>query len=170
MKLQTVFRWIYIALLVLLQVWVFNYVYLFKVATPFVYLFALLLFPVNTTKAQLTLVGALIGLVIDLFSGTPGMHMAAATAAGFLRNYMLMPFVEVESEAELEFPPSSKLHGRGVMLFILEWVLVHHIILFGLDAVKGFDFIYFLLRLSSSVALTYVCLVILQLLFLERKR
>ena len=36
-------------LLVLLQVWVFNYIFLFKVATPFVYIYTLMLLPLNVS-------------------------------------------------------------------------------------------------------------------------
>ena len=89
MRLQMIWTTLGIVLLVLLQVEVFNYIQLFRYATPSVYLFALLLFSVDTPKEWLTLVGALIGLSVDLLSGTPGLHMAALTLVGFLRNYLL---------------------------------------------------------------------------------
>ena len=101
MRLQMIWTTLGIVLLILLQVEVFNYIQLFRYATPSVYLFALLLFSVDTPKEWLTLVGALVGLSVDLLSGTPGLHMAALTLVGFLRNYLLAPVVDIESYTAL---------------------------------------------------------------------
>lgn len=165
MRLQMIWTVLGIMLLVLLQVEVFNYIQLFRYATPSVYLFALLLFSVDTPREWLTLAGALIGLTVDLLSGTPGLHMAALTLVGFLRNYLLMPFVDIESN--LRRAPSMRIHGWGIWLAILEMVAIHQLLLFTLDSWGGFDWEYYLLRMGSSMLLTYLIVMILQMLFLE---
>ena len=149
-----------IVLLVLLQVEVFNYIQLFRYATPSVYLFS-----VDTPKEWLTLVGAVVGLSVDLLSGTPGLHMAALTLVGFLRNYLLAPVVDIESN--LHRAPSMRIHGWGIWLVILEMVAIHQFVLFTLDSLGGFDWEYYALRLGSSMLLTYLIVMILQMLFLE---
>jgi rod shape-determining protein mreD len=166
MKLQIVWTALGIVLLILLQVEVFNYIQLFRYATPSVYLFALLLFNVDTPSVWLTLAGAVIGLAIDLLSGTPGLHMSALTLVGFLRNYLLAPVVDIESN--LHRPPSMRIHGWGVWLAILEMVAIHQFVLFTLDSLGGFDIGYYFLRMGSSLLLTYLIVMILQMLFLER--
>ena len=165
MRLQWIWTALGIVLLVLLQVEVFNYIQLFRYATPSVYLFALLLFSVDTPKGVLTLFGALIGLTVDILSGTPGLHMAALTLVGFLRNYLLAPVVDAESN--LSRAPSMRTHGWGIWLVILELVAIHQFVLFTLDSLRGFDWGYYALRMGSSILLTYPVVMILQMLCLE---
>ena len=73
-------------LLVLLQVWVFNYLFLFKVATPFIYIYALMLLPLNMSVSGLLWRAFIIGMLIDILSGVPGLHAASFTATAFMRN------------------------------------------------------------------------------------
>ena len=67
-------------LLVLLQVWVFNYIFLFKVATPFVYIYTLMLLPLNVSVSALLWRAFIIGMFLDILSGVPGLHAASLTA------------------------------------------------------------------------------------------
>lgn len=159
--------YVFVALLmVLLQVWVFNYTYLFRVATPFVYLFDLMLLPIGFSKVGSTLLGAVLGMIIDVFSGTPGLHMASTALTGFLRPYFLRFLMKPDIDTTL--PPASKVMGKGVFLILFIWVFIHHSLLFFLDAFSGFNWWVLIVRLGASSIFTYVCLVILQLLFFER--
>ena len=48
--------------------------------------------PVGTSRDLVVLFSFLIGLVIDMFSNTPGMHAAACTLAGFIREPLIRFF------------------------------------------------------------------------------
>ena len=61
-----------------------------------------------------------------------------------------------------------RIHGWGVWLAILEMVAIHQFVLFTLDSLGGFDIGYYFLRMGSSLLLTYLIVMILQMLFLER--
>lgn len=166
MKIQHLWTLIGALLLVILQAGVFNYINLFRYATPSVYLFALMLFSINTSRAAMTLWGALIGLLLDILSGTPGLHMAAMTLVGFLRNYLLLAVVE--SDSDHSRLPSVRNHGRGVILSIVELVVIHQLVLFSLDSLRGFDVSYYLLRMGSSMLLTLLMVMLLQIVCLEQ--
>lgn len=169
MKLQSIYRFFLVVVLLMLQVWVFNSLVFLRVATPFVYLFGLWIFPVGSAPLLLTWVGALMGMALDFLSGTPGLHLAAATLAGFVRPYLLSELVDREDNNDA-YPPSFHLHGKGVLLSLLSWVSIHHVLLFGLDFFSGSSWHYFLLRTFSSILFTSILLLLLQLLFLEKKR
>ena len=62
-------------LLVLAQVLVINHIRLGGYVHPYIYLIFVMLLPINMPGWQLLFSGFGIGLVIDLFMGTPGMHM-----------------------------------------------------------------------------------------------
>jgi len=118
----------------------------------------------------ITLWSAFSGLLLDILSGTPGLHMAAFTATGFLRSYLLPLFVDSDTDGSC--PPSLAVSGWGIALLLLILTAFHHTLLFLLDAVGAFDLPYFLLRLGTSVvatyALTLVCLLLLG--YRSRKR
>ena len=96
-------------LLVLLQVWVFNYIFLFKVATPFVYIYTLMLLPLNVSVSALLWRAFIIGMFLDILSGVPGLHAASLTATAFVRNGLARPFLEKDSD--LGYPPSARNHS-----------------------------------------------------------
>lgn len=159
-KIGLVFKMV---LLILLQVWIFNSLYLFRYATPYPYVLVLLLLPISTSKGGMTLLGGVVGLVLDMLSGTPGLHTASFTCVAFLRNDLLIPFVDSDTETSLPFNSRNKM-GRS-MLLLLELITLHHIIFFGLDAIGGVSWEYISLRFVSSLFFTFLLSFILIVLF-----
>ena len=80
---------IYFVVLVLVQVLILNNIHFLRVATPFLYLYFILKIPVGTSQTNVVFFSFLIGLVIDMFSNTPGMHAFACTLAGFIRQPLI---------------------------------------------------------------------------------
>ena len=73
---------IYFVVLVLVQVLILNNIHFLRVATPFLYLYFILKMPVGSSRTNVVFFSFLIGLTIDVFSNTPGMHAFACTLAG----------------------------------------------------------------------------------------
>ena len=61
---------------VLLQVLVLNHILIFRMISPFYYLIFLLLLPYDTPRAMLIFLGFILGLSIDAFTNTLGVHAA----------------------------------------------------------------------------------------------
>lgn len=80
---------IYFVVLVLAQVLILNNIHFLRVATPFLYLYFILKLPVGISRTNVVFFSFLIGLVIDIFSNTPGMHAFACTLAGFIRHPLI---------------------------------------------------------------------------------
>lgn len=70
--------------LFLLQVLVFNHVHIFGYATPMPYIYFLLILPSDTPRWLYVLLGFVLGLLIDLFTNTPGMAAGSMTLSGLL--------------------------------------------------------------------------------------
>jgi len=78
-------------LLVLFQVLVFNHINLFGYINPFIYIGWVLLFPIKKSKNVLLLTSFFLGILIDTFSDTGGIH----TAAILLIAYFRLPILEL---------------------------------------------------------------------------
>ncbi|WP_373812298.1 rod shape-determining protein MreD [Porphyromonas loveana] len=155
-------------LLILLQVWIFNYIYLFRIATPFLYIYLLMLLPLNTSVTSLLWRSFIVGAVIDILSGVPGLHAAAFTAVAFVRNRLAQRFMEKDSE--LEYPPSSRNLKSGVYILLLELTVIHHFLLFVLDFWSLQNISYLLMRMGASMLFTYLLLLITNSLFGKRMK
>lgn len=167
MKLDYIWLFLKIAILILLQVWFFNYLFLFRYATPFPYVAILLLFPIATSKVKMTLLGGVVGLLLDLLSTTPGLHTAAFTFAAFCRNYLLQLFIDADTDTMRPLPFRGKFEASLLLLLLL--ILIHHTIFFGLDAIGGISVQYLLLRLFSSSAFSLVVALIFLFLFSSQR-
>jgi rod shape-determining protein MreD len=150
-----------IIILILLQVLVLNNIQFSGFVNPYVYIMIVLLLP-SLTPAWLVLsVSFLSGLVIDLFSGSPGMHASATLLAGFSRQYVLRlisPRDGYESGSDL----SMAAYGfRWFVTYTAVIVLIHHTSLFFLEVFRFTDFFRTIFRilLSSFFTIGFILLI-----------
>ena len=143
--------------LVLLQVFFFNHIHLFGYATPFIYLYIEVKLSSDISRHALMLWAFLLGLLIDVFSDTPGMNAAAAVFLAFLRPTLLRLFVPRDTNET--FTPS--IHTMGLSSFVKYLsmcVLFHHLLLFTIVFFSLSSPLELLLRILSSAMLTVCCL------------
>lgn len=160
---STWFRFVLVSLvLIVAQVWVLSPWELFRVATPYLYPFALLLLPIGLKQIPSTVIGFVIGSILDLLYPTPGLHASALTAVGFARYYLLRPMIS--REIDIDAPALyTELQGKSIILLI-ELLALHHFLLFALDGGWMIDLGYMLLRFGSSLALSLMLGTILLML------
>ena len=75
------------------QVLLFSHIHLFGYATVYIYLLFILKMPRFATRNAQMVWAFLLGLVVDMFSNTPGINAAAATFLAFMRDYVLAMFI-----------------------------------------------------------------------------
>ena len=101
------------------------------------------------------------GLIIDFFSGSPGMHSSATVLAGFVRPYVLR-IISPRDGYEPGSEPSMLAYGfRWFLSYTFLMVLVHHTALFYLEVFRFADFFRTMLRvlLSSLFTVTFILLI-----------
>jgi rod shape-determining protein MreD len=148
-------------LLILLQVLLFNNIQFSGYVNPYVYIMFILLLPIELPSWLLLLLSFATGLIIDFFSGSPGMHTSATVLAGFVRPYVLR-IVSPRDGYEPGSDPSMLIYGfRWFFLYTLLIVLVHHTALFYLEVFRLADFFRTFLRvlLSSFFSITFILLI-----------
>jgi rod shape-determining protein MreD len=163
--LKIIFHFVFF---VLLQIWVFNNLLLFMIVEPFLYFFVIVKLPTQMTRSRIILISFLLGLTIDVFSNTPGMHAAACTLIGFLRNPLIGAYVDKETLEEAT--PSYHAFGTGAfMRYTVTLVIIHHVVLFLLESISLFDPAFLLLRIFASVILTTLCIFVAEAFNVRRK-
>lgn len=129
---------IYFLILVVVQIPLLQNWVLFKTAFPFPYIGFILLLPFAIARSWHMVVAFLIGLIIDIFSNTPGMHAAASVAVAYGRNAWLSVATDVGDE-DLDIT-IQHLKILRFLFFIIPLIFIHHLFLFILEneGVSGF--------------------------------
>ena len=110
-----------------------------------------------------------IGLAIDIFSNTQGMHASASTLAGFLRE-PLIRLLQGEDLPVGVYPSFYTFGHKGFFLYVLLFIIIHHCVLFLIEALSFFDSYYLLLRIGASVVTTVLLIMIFELFNFESQK
>ena len=156
--------------LVTAQVLLVNHIRLGGYVHPYIYLIFVMLLPLNTPGWQLLLSGFGIGLAIDLFMGTLGMHAGATTLMAFCRPGIVR-IVSGSQKLEMTREPSINQQGFPWFLrYTLCMVVVHNFSYFMLE---GFSFHLVgqaLLRILISVPVSTFLIIVVMFLFSPSKK
>jgi hypothetical protein len=147
------------------QIFLLHYVQLFDFALCYIYVFFLILLPVDTPKANTLLIGFGLGLAVDYFYQTFGIHALACVFVGYLK-----PALKNSFEPLKDFQPdwicSIKNYGLGWFLrYYGTLILVHHLTIFLVEAAGPEFLIRAVIRALASVVFTLIIATILQYLF-----
>ena len=112
--------------LLLLQGLVLNNIELSDYINPFLYVLFILSLPLNASKYLVLILSFVMGISIDIFSSTLGMHTAASVFMGFLRPYILK-ILEPRDGYEANFSVNIadmgiKWYATYVVIFFLQSV------------------------------------------------
>jgi rod shape-determining protein MreD len=155
-------------ILIVTQLLVFNNIELSGYINPYVYVLFVLLLPFDVPRVVLILSAFLIGLCIDLFMGTPGVHSSATVLMAFARPGVLTIFSPREGYQTGTQPRMIQFGLEWFIKYTVLLVLIHHFTLFYLEVFTLHHFFSTFLRALSSSLLTSVILIFSQY-FIFRK-
>lgn len=145
-------------LLVLIQVLILNHINFLGSINPYLYIIFILLFPINNNRMVFLLLSFILGLTIDVFSDSGGVHAAASLTIAFIRPVVLkFSFGSVYEHQTIKFKNVD--FGAKVIYFII-LIIIHHFVLFSLEIFNFSDIILILQKtLFSSIFTIILCLV-----------
>lgn len=156
-------------ILLLLQILVVNNIVLSAYINPFIYISFLMLLPVNLKAWQALVIAFVTGAVVDTFSSTPGLHIAASLALSYVRIHYLR-FATTKEDTESNIRPSMS--KKGVVWFTFYCFIMtftHHTVLFFLEIYGFSEFFSTLFRIFMSTLVSVLLIIIGQLLFYNVK-
>jgi len=156
-----------IALLVLLpfQVLVLGHLALFNIGFCFIYLLFLLLLPNEIGYVQGMLGALVVGLIVDIFLGTLGIHAASSVFFMFLRPFWL-GIITPRQGFEVNTLPSIANYGLiWFLLYATPLIIMHSLTVFFLEASGSGLFWLTLSKAGLTSLITLVFMVALQYLF-----
>jgi len=155
-------------MLILAQGLIFNNIQVNGFIIPYFYIIFILLMPFETPKWMLLLSGFLLGLTIDIFTFTFGMHAAATVFMAFLRPYALSLISPRDGYEPGTFPRIYYYGLNWFLKYAFFLVFAHHFFLFFMEVFRFSDFFITLSRVFLSTLFS-VTLIILSQFFIFRK-
>lgn len=151
-------RLYWMLVLVTVQVLVFNHIHLLDYATPLPYVYLLVMMPKSVPRYQVLLWGFFTGLLVDMFSNTPGMAAASMTFTALLQP-MLLGLMITKDETD-DVAPSFALMGTGGYLrYVLILVFIHHLTFYFIEFITFYNWMYMAVSLLGSWGLSALLIV-----------
>ncbi|MCW5518711.1 rod shape-determining protein MreD [Aureitalea sp. L0-47] len=132
--------------LVLVQVILLNNINLFGYVNPYLYVLFIIVYPFSGNKSLLIGLAFVLGLSIDIFSDSGGIHAAACSFLAYVRPAFLKVSFGVSYEYNMVKISTAAIGER--LTYISLMVFTHHLILFSLEI---FNFNHILLILKSTL-------------------
>lgn len=149
---------------VLLQVLVFNNLLIERIIAPFIYILFIVLLPFDTPRSLLLFLALTLGVTVDLFTNTPGVHTSASILIGFVRPGIMGILTTRETLDSITAPRVKNMGFQWFATYVTFLVVIHHLFLFFIEAFTFDDFLITLLRVVLSSVLSIVLIVLSQFL------
>ena len=154
--------------LVLLQVLVLNHIEFSGFINPYFYVLFIILLPFETPSWLLLGSAFFLGLSIDIFMGTWGVHTFATVFMAYIRP-ILLKYIAPREGYETGTKPNANFQGLGWFIkYAAILVVAHHLVLFYIEAFKFQLFFPTLLRVILSSIFTVILIILSQLLTQRR--
>ena len=141
-------------ILVLLQVFFFGNFHYLGFVSPFIYIIFLLNLPVGMSRHLMLVLAFVLGLTIDIFSNTWGIHAFACVLVTFLRGYWLDGLFHIDYAGAVT---SVRVFGLiNYCKYAICIIFLHHACLFMLEAFSLQNVWIVLLRILCKTVLTFV--------------
>lgn len=135
--------------LLLIQILLVNNIQLFGYIQPIIYILFIISFPFTANKSLVILLGFSLGLCIDIFSNSGGIHAASTSLIAYLRPL----FLKYSFGVSYEYNAINIIHSeiKQKLLYLTWMILTHHFCLFLLE---HFSFNHFLFTLKTVLFTT----------------
>ena len=161
MNVNILKRLSFMLVLCLMQALVLNHIHLFGCATPLLYVYLVLLLSRDVAKWAALLWAFFMGLVVDIFSNTPGVASASLTALAAIQPYFLSLFIQHDAPEDVK--PSMRFMGTGTFVFYVSvMVFGYSLLFFTLETLHFFNFVYWLKCVVGSTLLTVILILTLE--------
>ncbi|MFM2231568.1 MAG: hypothetical protein RJB31_269 [Bacteroidota bacterium] len=164
---KNIIRFIFI---MFIQIFVLNKIPpLHQFIVPYFYFVFIFWLPFKMGRAALLLISFSVGMVVDMFFKTPGLHAAACVLIAFVRPFLINLLLPKEATDWGNEEPSKKTMGPvPYATYLIILTLLHHFYLILLEWMQFGSFLYFIGKLVATTLISLFLIMIADL-FLNRK-
>ncbi len=149
--------------LVLTQVLVLNHIQFSGFVNPYIYILFVLLLPLSSPRYVVLVMAFLIGITVDIFSNSLGVHAFATVFAAYLRPFVIR-LISSREEDMSDYPGLMQTKISWFLKYITIMVVIHHTVLFYLEVFTFSNFLGTLFRMFLSSVFSIFVIILSQLI------
>lgn len=159
-------------LFILVQVFVLNQIPpLHHLVTPYVYFLFILWLPFKMGRRTVMVLAFALGFGLDCFTKTYGLHAAPCVLIAYLRPFLINLLISQQGAETNYNEPSVKSMGfTPYFTYVAILTLLHHSLLFFLEALQTGGYLYFIIKTLLSGAVSILLVFLTELLFIRKQR
>ena len=143
------------------QVLILNHVHLLDVAMPLLYIYFAITFRRGFPRWIILLSCFFMGLIVDMFSSTPGLAAGTMTLVGFIQPFLVERTAPRDSAEDMEISVATM--GFGGFAFLSGVITaIYCLVFFTLEAFSFFEWIVWLERIIASSLLTWILILAIE--------
>ncbi len=150
---------LFIAILVVLQVFIFNRIVIMDKYVPVLYLIFVMFYPFNRDRFHFLGLSFLLGVSIDMFAGTWGINAFATVFIAFIRIQIF------KTVSDLDFFSFESLQWIQFLGFIFMNILMHQLLVQGIEYFKFSRLLEIMIDVLMTSLLSFVFIVFYVLIF-----
>ncbi len=157
-------------MLILVQVLIIQNINLSSYVILLPYVLIIILLPFEFSRLSVLFISFFVGVCIDYFYDSSGLHASACTIMGFSRYYILK-FISPRDGYDLGVKPT--VNDMGLAWFLSYaglLILVHHFFFFYLEVFRFNEFFRTFFRVFLSSIGTFVLIYLIQFLFYTNRK
>jgi hypothetical protein len=141
---------------------------IFDVAFGFFYVGFVLFLPFKMSRSFSMIIAFLVGLIIDIFSNTPGIHASACILIAFVKDFW-HDVIKGESDDDIQLS-FNELGFLGSIGYLIPLIFVHHAMIFIIEngGLSGFGLLFS--KVIYSTLYSFVLVFGLSILLAPAKR
>lgn len=154
-------------ILVLIQVIVLNNINFLGYINPYIYLLFIILYPIKNNRSLFIFLSFLLGLTVDMFCDSGGIHAAASVTIAFIRPAALkFTFGAMYDHQTIKFATAEFVSN---LTYISILTIIHHIVMFSLEVFNISEIILVLKKALFSSIFTILLCILTIIIFGKRK-
>ena len=150
------------------QVFVLNNLSISPLVAPMVYIILILLMPIESSQWKMLSMGLLLGILMDITMGTPGLNTMVTLPIAFFRRPLLFALGGLSSISKEEGIPSIKRLGMRFHRYFILMIILHSVFFYFVEWLSFDNFGTLVLRIIFSTLCSLVLDYIIISLFMKR--
>lgn len=150
-------------IMVLIQVTIFNHINFLGYLNPLPYILFIIAFPFRANKSLTLFLAFFIGLTLDFFDNSGGIHATACLIAAYVRQVLLRFAFGISFEHQSLKLSRVPINQR--LIYISVFVVIHHFVFFSLEIFNLSSILYILQKTLFTSIFTILLCLLFQILF-----
>lgn len=145
-------------LCVLTQALIFNHIVLFQVAIPLIFIYFIVRLPIDLKLSWVFTLSFFLGLLVDIFSDTPGVNALSCTILASIRRPIYYAYVAKDDVTSRLVPCVSSLGILDYAKYLLTFILIYCFLAFTIEYFSFADVKGIVILTSASTLFTFILL------------